>query len=381
MRRISWAIWLAGFLAFSLSAKEQVNISGYILAHYEQYLNEEGKYQVEETGGDYQLEGRGGYGAFQITRAYFTVKADLSDKLKVRLTSDVYTDEDGLSRVFLKYAYVEIRRVIPAHKIRFGLQSPPWGGYIEQNYWGYRLVDQAFFDYWKFFSTADFGVGILGELWEGKINYQLAVLNGEGYKKIEQDQFKEYVGRISLDLGKPDKFRIIPSLGYSSHRWNDSDKFKDEVLMAGLGMDFWRIHLAGEYLQGVYTLPAGEYPMIGGRFPEGAVSALEASSPDKLLNENKDIDYGGWAVYFNLSLPYQLNVFGRYDFYDPNLDSDYDNDAQEMWMAGICWHPHPSLWLTLDYRQMNFQELDLDGDGIDELEPEQIIYTHWKIAY
>jgi len=30
---------------------------------------------------------------------------------------------------------------------------------------------------------------------------------------------------------------------------------------------------------------------------------------------------------------------------------------------------------------MNFQELDLDGDGIDELEPEQIIYTHWKIAY
>lgn len=381
MRKLIYVLLLS-LIGFSSRAIDSVNVSGYALIHFEQYLNEHGRYEVENTGTDFETAGTSSYSAFELTRAYLNFKANLTDNVSVRITTDVATDQDGFKKLYAKYAYVEVRDLIPQAKIRFGLQTPPWGSFIEQNYWRYRMIDKPFFSYWKIFSTADFGLGILGELWDGRINYHLAVLNGEGYKGIEQDRFKEYVGRVSFCIGSKDRFEILPSIGYSTHRWNNSDKFKDDVIMAGLGIDFWRIHLAGEYLQGTYTLPSGEYPLINGRLPDGALDAIKSSAPpDMFLSKYKDINYGGWAVYFNALLPLKLNLFARYDFYDPNFDSDYDNDAQTMWMAGICWHPINNLWISLDYREMLFQENDLDGDGLDELEPIQIIYTHWKIAY
>jgi len=363
-------------------AEPDVTVSGYILTHFEQYLNDEGTYSIVDAGGgDYQAQGKDGFNAFQITRIYLTFNGKLTENISASVTTDVRADSDGYRSLYAKYAFVEFRDLVPGQKIRFGLQDPPWGGYIDGNYSRYRMIDQSFYSYWGTFSTADFGVSMLGDFFNKKLLYHIAVLNGEGLKGAEKDQFKEYVGRLSLDLGSKDKFRIYPSIGYSTHRYNDSSDFKDDVVMAGVGMDYWKIHLAGEYIQGTKTLKTGEYPLVGGVWPSGAVDAIKVIDAGSLLTADKDINYGGFGIYLDVKLTDKLNAFARYDLYDPNLDSDFDKDAQSMWYAGVCYHPWNNVWLSLDYRQSDFQELDIDGDGIKELKPVQVLYTHWKIAY
>jgi len=366
-----------------IKAEPSVNISGYILANFQQYLNEEGKYSAVLDGTDWVDEGPNGFDEFQLTRAYLIFQADWNEKLSTNVTTDIRTDSDNVRRLYVKYAYVDLKELWPNSKIRFGLQDPPWGSYIDTGLWRYRMVEQAYANYWGTLATYDFGLGVMGSLLDKKLLYHLAVLNGEGGSGIETDRFKEYTGRLSLDFGSPDTFRIYPSIGYSTHRFNDDEDFKDEVMLAGLGMDFWKIHLGAEYNQGILTMTQGSYPLVRGVWPSGATSliAATAGSDNGVLTEDKDVKFGGYAVYTDIKLADKLNLFGRYDLYDPNTDSDYDRDGEYMWTAGICYHPWEPIWITLDYRQNGFQQSDPDNDGEDELEPVQIVYTHWKIAY
>lgn len=370
--------------ATMISAEPAVSVSGYILADFNQYINDEGKYSIVLDGTDYKAEGPESFDEFRITRVYLTFKADWNERLSTNVTTDVKTDTDGFRRLYLKYGYVDIKNLWPNSTVRFGLQDPPWGAYIDNELSRYRMIDSAFYNFWGFFSTADFGLGVLGSAFDDHFKYHLAVLNGEGYGGIETDRFKEYVGRLTFDFGSADTFRIYPSIGYSTHRYNDDDNFKDDVMMAGLGIDFLsRFHIAGEYLQGTLTMPAGSYPLVRGVWPSGATDMIAATAgpDDGVLTEDKDVRYGGYAVYLDIKLVDKLNLFGRYDQYDPNMDSDYDRDGEYMATGGICYHPWDPIWITLDYRQIGYQEPDPDNDGKDELKPQQIIFTHWKIAY
>jgi len=382
MKKLMGGLVVIFLLGASLAqAEPDLTVSGYILTHFEQYLNDEGNYSIVDAGGgDYQASGADGFNAFQISRIYLTFNGKLTENIIASVTTDVTTAE-GFRTLYAKYAYVEIRDLIKGQKIRFGLQDPPWGAYIDGNYSRYRMIDQSFYSYWGTFSTADFGVSMLGDFFDKKLQYHIAVLNGEGLKGAEKDQFKEYVGRLTLDLGSEDKFRIYPSIGYSTHRYNDSSNFKDDVVMAGVGMDYWRIHLAGEYIQATKTLASGDYPLVPGILPKGTLEAIKVIDAGSLLSAPKDINYGGYGIYLDVKLTDKLNAFARYDLYDPNQDSDFDKDIETMWYTGICYHPWNNVWITLDYRQSDFQEPDLDGDGNDELKPVQVVYTHWKIAY
>jgi len=376
---------IIGLLIISLPSaradEPAVSVSGYILTDFVQYVNTEGRYTIENQAGDWQLKANKGYDAFEITRAYLTFSANLSEKVFASLTTDLYTNDDGYRTIFAKYAFVELRELYPHGKLRLGLQEPPWS-ISDSELWKYRIVEQGFYSYWGTFSSADYGVSLLGDFFDGLVKYHLAVLNGEGYSKIENASFKQYVGRITLDFGSADKFRFYPSIGYSSNHREHAD-LKDNVLMAGAGLDVGgRFHLAGEYFQGIYTMEEGDFPLVRGRWPEGAVDAIAAASGDSaLLTEDKDIDFMGWAIYGELKLWDKLNLFGRYDLYEPNRDSDYDRDGELMWMAGICYHPIDNLWMTIDYRENSFQQPDPDDDGEQELPPSRMIYTHWKIAF
>ncbi len=386
MKKFLTGFGLAMVLLWALSAnaaESSLKVSGYVLANYQTWVNDEGKYSVIADGGDWLDDSRRGFNTFDVTRAYLTFQADLGDRFSANVTADIKTDSDNLRRLFLKYAYVDIKNLWPDSKIRFGLQDPPWGSYIDNSLWRYRMVDQAFSNFWGLYPTADFGVGVMGGLLDDKVLYHLAVLNGEGYAGLETDRFKQYTGRLTLDLGSPDTFHISPSVGGSLQDFNDNAGFNYNVFNAGLGMDFLgRVHLAGEYAQGVLTMPEGALPLVKGVWPTGALDELAAvTDPEDLLSKDAHVNFAGGAVYADIKLADQWNLFGRYDNYVPNTDSDFNAQNEWMWTAGICYHPINNLWVTLDYRQLGFGESDPDNDGQDELEPYQIVYTHWKIAY
>lgn len=382
MKRFSLAIALAFLLSGgSLRAEEpKVSVSGYVLTDFVYYVNEEGQYSEQLVSGDYALAANEGYNAFEITRGYLTFSAQLTDKVLASITTDLRTDSDGYRRIFAKFAFVEFRDLAPHTKIRFGLQEPPWA-FSDAELWRYRMVEQGFYSYWGTFSTADFGVSLLGDVLDGLFKYHFAILNGEGVSGIETERFKEYVARFTFDLGSADKIRFYPSAGYSSNHHGEQG-LRDEVFMTGAGLDLLgRVHLAGEYFQGIYGMEAGELPLVRGVWPAGALDMIEFADPALLLVDEKDVNFAGWAAYADIKLLDKLNLFGRYDLYDPNTDPDFDRDGETLWTAGIAYHPIDNLWVTLDYREFSFQEPDPDHDNDKELPSTRAVYTHWKIAY
>ena len=162
---------------------------------------------------------------FSISRVYVNVKSDFSDKASMRFTTDVYDGKNqeikynGEDETFIKevgnlslkpsrfydaytlrvkYAYVDFQKIIPYTKITFGLQETPWIGMVDKA-WGYRVVSKSLFDYYKVMDSADFGAGVTVSIPEGYGEAVIQVLNGNGYSKLETNQYKALIGRLLVN--------------------------------------------------------------------------------------------------------------------------------------------------------------------------------------
>src|SRR6185295_7388796 len=78
---------------------------------------------------DYELHEQDGYNAFEVTRGYLDVTGRLSDRVKVRFTTNVRptTDAslDANLTARLEYAYLDLAWT-PDRTFMFGMQPTPW---------------------------------------------------------------------------------------------------------------------------------------------------------------------------------------------------------------------------------------------------------------
>lgn len=91
--------------------------------------------------------------------------------------------------VYLKCAYVDLKGLlpVPGMKIRFGLQGVY---FCLTDLWGYPVTAREVADVNGLMSSADMGVALIGDIAEGRGDYQIAVYNGTGYKLVEDDPKK-----------------------------------------------------------------------------------------------------------------------------------------------------------------------------------------------
>ena len=145
----------------------------------------------------------GGNGAnFDIKRFYVGIDHNFGGIFSANVTTDTtYDSGTGAGQVFLKKAYLQAK-VDPLLTIRVGAADLPWIPYAESIY-GMRYFEQTVVDRTKFGTSSDWGVHALGTAFDGILNYDLAMINGSGYKKIpvgggtnRADSF-DYEGRVS----------------------------------------------------------------------------------------------------------------------------------------------------------------------------------------
>ena len=140
---------------------------------------------------------------YHIKRSYITLKAKLDDRTKVRISLDQRNEDQSGAQggVFVKYAYLDYM-LDGNNTARIGLLNTPYVGFDEARFWGYRFVAPTFTDFWKAQTSADIGASLMGAARDGQVEYQLSLLNGEGYgNKTNGDGFA-LAGRANIDLGK-----------------------------------------------------------------------------------------------------------------------------------------------------------------------------------
>jgi hypothetical protein len=174
---------------------------------------------------NYSFNQDGNAKAFELTRAYFGYEYFFSKHIYSRLTLDVADPGVGELQLtaVLKYAFVQYRG--DKFSARFGMISTDMFT-LSENHWGYRYIYKSFQDAYKFGPSADLGAAF--EYSPAKIfSFDLSMLNGEGYKKVQIDStFKATFG---LTL-RPFKGFILR--GYADFMNNDFAQTSGSVFAA-----------------------------------------------------------------------------------------------------------------------------------------------------
>jgi len=308
------------------------------------------------------------FNRFDIERTYLTFESNIADVAKMRVTTDIYQNansvsfkaEDGSSpdntdvksisvapyytgwTVRLKNAYVDLD-LIPMTTIRVGMIGTPWIPLVESA-WKYRFVKPTLTDAEKLLSSADMGAAAVVKIPQGYGEVMLAVLNGPGYSKPEDNKYKDIVPRITLTPFPQDA--ILKGLGVSGYY------YLGKTASGDISLDRTRL---GAMLNFSY-----DFINVGGEFD---------MSKDQNLDKNNatvDTNGSGFSVFgdvkFTKFLPSPLNnlgVLARFDSWD--LNTDKENDGHSVIIAGLTYAVAKNVRLVVDLQQTIYQATDKDS--------------------
>ncbi len=309
------------------------------------------------------------YNQFRITRGYINIKKQLTPWLGFRVTPDVHQDSTGDFKLRLKYLYAEFRppnlSFLTQMKSEVGMGHMPWLDF-EEHVNPYRCQGTMFLERAGTFNSSDLGVSIQGNLF-GQIDeayqtsvtkyypgrygtWHVGVYNGSGYHASEDNENKVPEWRITI-RPLPD---LIPGLQasyfglYGQGNKQNVDGFPD-----------YRVHLGMLSYQNEWIIFTGQYARTWGN---NSGSLVVPGTDEALRGE-------GYSFFFNTHLPVlerKLNLFGRYDHFNPDRkDEVTPGDAcYDLAMGGVAWEFfHHWYWLLVYERTM----YDKNNGGIGKV--------------
>ncbi len=182
-----------------------------------------------------ELHEQDGYNAFDLTRGYFKIHAQMTERVGVRFVPDVRPITDAsLDRnlaLRLEYASLDMQ-VTDRTQVMFGLHETPWLTF-EESVNRYRVLGPFFAERLALIPGAtDLGasVRVTGE----RTQVHVGVYNGEGYGRAELDKYKSIDGRATFrpfsddsELGK------VTISGFYQYGWYAQDRPRNVAIVMG----------------------------------------------------------------------------------------------------------------------------------------------------
>jgi hypothetical protein len=225
--------------------------------------------------------------AFEITRAYLGYEYSFSKYISSRVNLDI--GDPGVGKLqmtaYIKNAYVQFKK--EKFSARFGMFGVDAYS-LQEKQWGYRYLYKSYQDAYNFGPSADLGAGL--EYSPARfISFDISVLNGEGYKKLQADStFKTTIG-----------LTLRPFNGFLLRTYYDRMKHN--------------------YAQSTYAFLAA-YSLKG--FRAGVEYNIQINNG--MLNGH---DFSGVSLYASQFIADKYSIFARYD----NLRSETIGDDTKPW--------------------------------------------------
>lgn len=251
---------------------------------------------------------------FKASRVYLTFSNKLDENLSIKIQTDI--DYKNTPRnVYLKNAKVDWKTT--NGKITIGLQGMNIFG-VQEKTWGYRFIEKSAMDRKKFSSSADMGIGY-SNTFGNNIHISALYTNGAGYKKSENDSHKKisFLGMMGpKKLSSKDGFNIGAVFSYEPY-------------------DFDSVTVENKTVKGIFGGFSGNKIRLG----------VEVNSfNDVGIDLSKQL-ISSYAVY---KVSDKLNIFGRYDMFDP--DTNTDDDSEDYILAGFELMPGKGLYIAPNLR-------------------------------
>jgi hypothetical protein len=251
------------------------------------------------------------FNAFDVTRGYFNVKAQLSDTVRARFTTDVRPTTDASLNtnlaVRLEYAYLDAK-VSDNASLIFGMHETPWLTF-EESVNRYRVQGTMFAERQGLIpGPSDLGVSVLakGDIVEAHVG----VYNGEGYGRAELDKYKSVQGRVTVHpFSDDDTSGKVRLSGFYSYGWYAKDRPRDVAIVMG-SYENTNVAATAQYLY------AKDNPFVATTLDRRGLS---------IFGEGRQ-GLTGWAG------------LGRVDFFDP--DTTTENDQTRRYIFGGAHWSH-----------------------------------------
>ncbi|MEZ5083544.1 MAG: hypothetical protein R2750_08850 [Bacteroidales bacterium] len=283
--------------------KPKGTVYGKIFANYHTQINSESKES-----------------AFEIKRAYFGYKSQLSKYFDANIKLDIGSPEDisefSLIRryAYFKNAYVRYKKkkLTTSFGIIDLLQFK-----MQETYWAHRYIDKSFNDRYKFGSSADLGAQVIYN-WADWISTDFTLMNGEGYTKLQSDN--------TLTAGVGISFYPIKNLVFRMY-YDYSDKSVAQSTIV---------------------------TFVGYEITEKIITGIEynAKINEDFVEEHNRQGYSAYLSYYPVK---KLQVFGRYDKVGSNIISGENSpwnlakDGSAI-IAGVEYSPIKYIKIALDYQ-------------------------------
>ena len=270
---------------------------------------------------------------FTLNRGYINVNADMSPDISARATSDITRASDGSWEFRLKYGYLDFHNFIdfyPSFEVKMGQYQTAWLDY-EEGLWEYRVIDPMLIEKEGFFNSADLGVGLKGKIPAGYGDWQVDVINGEGYHADEANKYKTVQGRLTVcPLPQWDVTKGLQlSAFYSTGKADSLHRRVREIGFVGY-----------KYQDDFFI--AGEYDITRGKDPYITTTAL--GIPSGVQN----VEGHGLSALAWVRMPFlkPVRILGRYDKFDHNDDTT--DSTLNRWYYGVSYDVSKNVMFVLD---------------------------------
>lgn len=325
---------IALFLGCNLIAQEKEGFVPSGKANGKVFFN----YHYDMTDGEEQES------SFEIKRAYLGYDYNIAKGLKASVTLDVGKNDSGSDyTAYLKKAQLEWR-ASAAVKLSLGMIGTVH--FKEQEkFWGYRYIMKMFVDQYGFGSSADLGIKANFKL-SDNLSANAFVINGEGYKKVQDEDGKQKVGASLVYKNKGLIAKVYADA--NSGKFANEDGSEDDVTTSAIAF------FAGYKFSDKFRLAAEYNQLINGT---------------KYSSVADDHDMEGLSVYSTYALDKKWEVFGRYDYLTSNtLEGEsekwnIDNNGSAI-TAGVQYAPVKNVKMAFNYQGFNYKISSINNNSL-----------------
>ncbi len=276
---------------------------------------------------------------FELERSYLGYQYQFTKDISAKVVFDIgkSSDVSDLQRVaYVKNAMVSWKK--GGLKINAGLTGLQQFD-LQEKYWGHRYVMKSFQDEYKFGSSADLGV-VAQYQFSSWLGADLTCVNGEGYKKIQLDNKMLYAAGLTLTPVKGLALRVYGD--YKGIQNPDSTQCAQENLSFFAGYKTDGIAVGAEY--------------------------------NKLFNSRNAVSkhQNGISAYASCAMPYDFEIYARYDYLTSNDGWNAAKDGQFM-LAGLQYTPCKNFRISPCFR------MQVPKDENDKLKSSIYLYMEAKL--
>lgn len=250
--------------------------------------------------------------AFELTRVYLGYEHSFSEDFSGTVIFDVADPGVGKLQMtaFVKNAFLNYKQ--ENLSVDFGMIATTQFK-VQENFWGYRYLAKVFQDEYGFASSADLGTSLTYKF-NDALSADIAVTNGEGYKKLQSDNILKAAFGLTVNPVK-------------------------ELTVRGM------VDMMDN--QSTY---AGFFGYKGGRF---SLAAEYNYQKNHLMIDGHD--FFGPSFYGTVNLSKKTKFFARFDDLQSNTPSgEFENwnlaSDGKLYMAGFEFAPVSGIKFSPNYR-------------------------------